>query len=48
VQEAETLVPEQRVFIQRIRRAEKIIDATADVVIQAGTWSQWQAGARCW
>jgi putative transport protein len=36
VQEAEALVPEQRVFIERIRRAEKIIDATADVVIQPG------------
>jgi putative transport protein len=36
VQEAEALLPEQRVFIQRIRRGEKILDATADVVIQAG------------
>jgi putative transport protein len=35
-QEAEALVPEQRVFIQRIRRDGKIIDATADTVIQAG------------
>jgi putative transport protein len=35
-QEAEALLPEQRVFIQRIRRDGKIIDATADTVIQAG------------
>ena len=36
VQEAEALLPEQRVFVQRIRRGGKIIDATADTVIQAG------------
>src|SRR6516225_12442256 len=36
VQEAEALLPEQRVFIQRIRRGEKILDATSDTVIQAG------------
>ena len=36
VQEAEALLPEQRVFIQRIRRGGKIMDATADTVIQAG------------
>jgi putative transport protein len=36
VQEAEALLPEQRVFVQRIRRGGKIIDATADSVIQAG------------
>jgi putative transport protein len=35
-QEAEALLPEQRVFVQRIRRGEKIIDATTDTVIQAG------------
>ena len=35
-QEAEALLPEQRVFIQRIRRGSQIIDATADTVIQAG------------
>ena len=35
-QEAEALLPEQRVFIQRIRRGNKIIDATAETVIQAG------------
>src|SRR5215471_12558857 len=36
VQEAEALVPDQRVFIQRIRRNNKIMDATSDTVIQAG------------
>src|SRR6516162_11571907 len=36
VQQAEALIPDQRVFIQRIRRAGKIMDATADTVIQAG------------
>ena len=36
VQEAEALLPEQRVFIERIRRGAKIIDATADTVIQPG------------
>jgi putative transport protein len=36
VQEAEALLPEQRVFVQRIRRGGKIMDATADTVIQAG------------
>ena len=35
-QEAEALIPNQRVFVQRIRRGGKIIDATADTVIQAG------------
>ena len=35
-QEAEALVPGQRVFIQRIRRGGSIMDATADVAIQAG------------
>src|SRR3984957_931863 len=35
-QEAESLLPEQRVFIQRIRRGDKIIEATVDTVIQAG------------
>jgi putative transport protein len=35
-QEAEALLPEQRVFIQRIRRNGKIIDATADTVIEPG------------
>jgi putative transport protein len=36
VQEAEALIPDQRVFVQRIRRGDKIMDATADTVIQAG------------
>ena len=36
VQEAEALLPEHRVFIQRIRRRGKIIDATTDAVIEAG------------
>jgi putative transport protein len=35
VQEVEALLPEQRVFVQRIRRDDKIMDATADTVIQA-------------
>jgi putative transport protein len=35
-QEAEALLPEHRVFIQRIRRGDKVMDATADTVIQAG------------
>lgn len=36
VQEVEALLPEHRVFIQRIRRGGQIVDATADTVIQAG------------
>jgi len=36
VQEAEALVPGQRVFIQRIRRNDKIMEAMTDVVIQPG------------
>ena len=36
VREAEALVPDQRVFIERIRQNGKIIDATADTVIHAG------------
>jgi len=35
-QEVEALLPEHRVFIQRIRRNGEIIDATADTVIEAG------------
>lgn len=35
-QEAESLIPNQRVFVQRIRRAGEITDATADSIIQAG------------
>jgi putative transport protein len=34
--EAELMLPEQRVFVQRIRRDDKIFDATADTVILAG------------
>src|SRR5215510_11248608 len=33
VQEAESLLPEQRVFVERIRRGGKIFDATGDTVI---------------
>ncbi len=33
---AEALLPEQRVFIERIRRGGKLLDATADTAIQAG------------
>jgi putative transport protein len=36
VAEAEALLPEQRVFIQNIRRDGEIIEATADVVIKPG------------
>jgi putative transport protein len=36
VQEAEALLPDQRVFVERIRRGDKIMDATATTVIQAG------------
>ena len=34
--EAESMVPNARLFIQRIRRDGQIIDATADTVLQAG------------
>jgi putative transport protein len=33
---AESMVPNQRLFIERIRRDGKIVDATAETVIQAG------------
>jgi putative transport protein len=36
VQAAEALVPEERVFLQRVRRGDEIIEATSDLVIQAG------------
>jgi putative transport protein len=36
VHEAEALLPDERVFVQRIRRRDKIMDATADTVIQRG------------
>jgi putative transport protein len=35
-QQAEALIPDQRVFVERIRRGGKVIDATADTVIRAG------------
>jgi putative transport protein len=35
-QEAEGLIPNERVFIERIRRGGQVMDATADTVIQAG------------
>ncbi|GGH11219.1 putative transporter [Alsobacter metallidurans] len=35
-QDAEMLLPGNRVFVQRIRRDNKIIDATGETVIQAG------------
>ena len=36
VQEAEALIPDQRVFVQRIRQNGQIKDATADTMIHAG------------
>jgi len=36
VQQAEALVPDQRVFVQRIRRNGEVLDATTDAVIHAG------------
>jgi putative transport protein len=36
VQEAEALLPEQRVFVLRLRRGNKLLDATSDTVIKAG------------
>jgi putative transport protein len=36
VNEAEALIPDQRVFVLRIRQGGKIMDATADTVIHAG------------
>src|ERR671913_1305390 len=35
-EEAERLIPEQRVFIQRIRRGADVMDATSDTTIQSG------------
>src|SRR5215467_4108557 len=35
-QEAEALLPDERVFIQRIRRGGKIFDATTETVLEAG------------
>ena len=34
--EAEEMIPDQRVFVQRIRRDGQILDATGDTVIRAG------------
>jgi putative transport protein len=36
VRDAELLLPEQRVYVQRIRRGDELMDATSDTVIQAG------------
>jgi putative transport protein len=36
VQAAETLVPGERVFIQRLRRGNETMEATGDLVVQAG------------
>jgi putative transport protein len=36
VREVEALIPDQRVFVQRIRQNGEIIDATADTVIHSG------------
>ena len=36
VQQAEALLPEQRVFIQRIRRGDTIMEATSDIVFREG------------
>ncbi len=35
-EQAEAMLPEHRVFVQRIRRGNEIIDGTPDTVIQAG------------
>jgi putative transport protein len=36
VQEAESMLPDQRVFVLRLRREGKILDATSDTVIRGG------------
>src|SRR5215203_4298823 len=36
VRDAELLLPEQRVYVQRIRRGDELMDATSETVIQAG------------
>lgn len=36
VAEAENLLPEHRLFIQRIRRGDEILDATSDIVVRDG------------
>src|SRR3979490_3053151 len=35
-QQVEAVLPDQRVFVQRIRRGDQILEATADTVIHAG------------
>src|SRR4029079_976198 len=35
-EQGEALIPEQRVFVQRIRRGGQVMEATPDTVIQAG------------
>jgi putative transport protein len=35
-EQAEALIPEQRVFVQRVRRGAQVIEATPDTVIQVG------------
>ncbi|WP_457104603.1 aspartate-alanine antiporter [Methylobacterium sp. P5_C11] len=35
-EEAERMLPEQRIYIERVRRGREIMDANADTVIQAG------------
>src|SRR5690606_36107796 len=35
-QEAEASVPDQRMFVLRIRRGDEIVEATTDTVIRAG------------
>jgi putative transport protein len=35
-EQAERLVPEQRLFIQRVRRGDEVIDATSDIEIRSG------------
>src|SRR5690242_15614477 len=36
VQEVEAMIPDQRVFVQRIRQGTKVLDATSETVIHAG------------
>ena len=36
VQEVEAMIPDQRVFVQRIRQSGKILDATSETVVHAG------------
>ena len=47
-QEAEALLPEQRVFVERIRRGGQIMDATADTVIEAGDIVAVAGRRECW